>query len=936
MGDSSDMRISLPPGTVLRGQRSAYKVNNIICLSERSVTVSCFDGDNRERRLKLYNGDSSVTEETQVFLMKHAMQGVVLPTDIGEYSGLRFSVYEKINATSAESFPISIDVLMGKIIPQMAYLIDKYHKMNVLLRDICPSHILYKPDERKIAYCGFNNVAFLRGKASTTKEPGHGQEQSYIAPEVGKYGYSRSSDYFSFGTAILTMLKGDNPIEGIARKDFIEQLKIGRVPGIDVEHLRNTSFELYSSEDRVMYLVLGLLIPDPRNRWEYGEIRCWLNGQQIPLVQKGNRLKYQFNEPFVVGNTRCWNERQLAQALASTKTAWTESVFSDLLSFAKKQSMAATQELQEYKNDSSISSCGKIFRSIYAIDPHINGLWWKGIRYDDAEGIAKAIQNKRLSENIASTMLKDSVFSFFERTRSKYGSGNAVPINELVSIEASEAAEGGKGVQRFLMLFSGDVDSRYFEFDNNKYKSIYELLVKFKNDGKSLREKSPGLLRNQSFQAWLWAKGMEPSGREADRIAKEAPQQSMYFLLCLCEELEKDDSAKKLARSIFLKWGDFSPVVWLCSNVRYYNVVSETDRSLFDVFRNTKFKLDSTIDELSRVASNLVSDYQMFVTRTLDNPFVLENEKIDEFSYGYYPQYESGYFCCHWINGLEVCPAFLSSVGDSIDSGEIGKWLKEGEDDEVKRLNEKASVLPDFSNDSTDEGRYLSSCNKNIACSVLMVIVAVVLLILTRHYSFGLGIIAFVASVLFPVNSFFWYTQKKNRIELWTRNKQDIQYRHSFIEGKIKNIHKRNNEIYSGIVSRKQNKVKITDDGVNTAALTLDNPEALDLSTWQKVMAYLSSYGFVMMATIYLGNAYSSFLSVSIYAVIYGIGAPFLINRRRFVNSCFAWTITTLIVTGASLFGGMAYGSSFFVTMNWIPVVCLIVIAVLCIIMMFM
>ena len=95
MSDLGNMRISLPPGTVLHGQKGTYRVNNIICLSERSVTVSCFDRNNRERRLKLYNGDSSLTEEVQVFLINHAMQGVVLPIDIGEYSGLRFSVYER-------------------------------------------------------------------------------------------------------------------------------------------------------------------------------------------------------------------------------------------------------------------------------------------------------------------------------------------------------------------------------------------------------------------------------------------------------------------------------------------------------------------------------------------------------------------------------------------------------------------------------------------------------------------------------------------------------------------------------------------------------------------------------------------------------------------------------------------------------------------------
>lgn len=936
MSDLGNMRISLPPGTVLHGQKGTYRVNNIICLSERSVTVSCSDRNNRERRLKLYNGDSSLTEEIQVFLINHAMQGVILPIDIGEYSGLRFSVYEKIDATSADAFPISIDVLVSKIIPQMAYLIDKYHKMNVLLRDICPSHILYKPNEGKIAYCGFNNAIFLRGKASMTKEPGYGQEQSFVAPEVGNYGYSKWSDYFSFGTTILSMLKGYNPIESVDRKEFIEQLKNGRVPGMDVGHLRNTPFELYSAEDRVMYLVLGLLILDPRNRWEYGEIRCWLNNQKIPLVQKGDRVQYQFDEPFKLGELKCWNEKQMAKALAASKIAWTESVFTELMTFATKQGMNVIQELKEYKNDNSVSSSGKIFRSIYTIDPYIDGLWWEGVKYGDTKGIVQAIQNKRLSENVASTMLKDSVFSFFEKTRSKCGMGTGVSISDLVSIEATEAGEQGKGVKRFLMLFSGDVDSRYFEFDENKYKSIYEFILKYKNDGKNLRDISSELLRSQSFQAWLWAKGMESSGREAARIASETPQQSMFFLLSLCECIEKDDSAKKLARTMFLRWGDFSPIVWLCSNVKFYDIVSETDRSLYDVFKNTKFRLDNTLDELSRMGSNLVSDYQMFVSRTLDNPFILENERLDDFSYGYYPQYESGYFCGHWINGLEVCPAFLNSVGEGIDSGELNNWLQKGEDDEIKRLNEKASTLPDFSNDNTDEARYLSVCNRNIVCSIFMLVVAVILLLLTRHYSFGLGVVAFAASVLFPANSLLWYAQKKSRIELWTRNKHDVQSRQSSIEGKIRNIHIRNKEIYNGIINRTQIKVQKSRDGVNVVALTLDNPETLDLSTWQKVMAYLSSYGFVMMAAIYLGNAYSSFLSASIYAVIYGIGAPFLINRNRFVNSCFAWTITTLILTGASIFGGMTFGNSFFVTMNWIPVVCLIVIAVICIFMMFM
>ena len=931
MSDSQDMRLSLPPGTVIRGKRDAYKVNNIICLSERSVTVSCSDSKNREWRLKFYNGDSSINEEIQNFLMNHTMQGVVLPSDIGEHSGIRFSVYKKIDATSAESFPIAIDILVGKIIPQMAYLIDRYHNMNVILRDICPAHILYKPDEGKIAYCGFNNATFLRNKATITKEPGYGQEQSFIAPEVGNFGYSKCSDYFSLGTTILSMLKGYNPIEDVDRKSFIDDLKNGKVPGVDVEHLRNTPLDLYSAEDRVMYLVLGLLIPDPRKRWEYGEIRCWLNNQMISLVQKGERIRYQFNEPFILGDKKCWNEKQLAMTLASSKTAWTESTYMRLAEFAQKQRFKCAHEIGEYGNDKLISCSGKIFRSIYSINPHIDGLWWEGVKYRDTQDIVQAVQNKKLSEKVISTMLKDSMFSFFEKTRAVYATGKQISISDLQSIERTEIAETGKGVQRFLMLFSRVSDDRYFELRGSKYKNIYDFVLKYKNDGGTLRNISQELLRDQSFQAWLWAKGMESAGREAERVASQNPQQSMFFLLTLCESIEKSENAKKLARTMFLRWGDFSPIVWLCSNIKYYEVVSEADRSLYDVFKNMKFRIDNSLEELSRKGSDLVSDYQTFVGRTLNNPFILENESIDDFGYGYYPLYESGYFCCHWINGLEVCPAFLYSVGDSVDTGEINAWLGNGADDEIKNLNERASSLPDFADDNTDETRYMAVCNRNIGCSILMLIVAIILLILTRYYSFGSGLLAFGASILFPVNSLFWYAKRKNRIDLWTRNKQDVRAGQSYIEGRIRNIRTRSQEIYNGIINRSQNKTRKADEGVNVVALNLDNPETLDLSFWQKVMAYFSTYGYVMLATIYLGNVYSSFLSASIYAVIYGIGAPFLINRRRFVNSCFAWTATTLILIGASIFGGMTFGNSFFVTMNWIPIVCLIVIAVICI-----
>ena len=936
MDDSGNMRISLPPGTILKGQREAYKVDNIICLSERSVTVSCSDRKGRKFRLKFYNGDTSITEEIQSALNKLPMQGVVLPVDIGDYSGMRFGVFPQINSTSTDLFPVSISTLTTKIIPQLSYLINQYHKSGIILRDICPSHILYKPDEEKIAFSGFNNAALLRGKATITKEKGYGQEHSYIAPEVAKYGYSIWSDYFSLGTTILTILKGRNPIEKVKREDFIKQLMSGIVPGIDVAHLRTTPFELYSAEDKVSYLVLGLMIPNPKDRWGYGEIRCWLNGQKIPLVQKGERVKYEFDEPFSIGNLKCWNCKQLSIVLAKSDFAWTEDTVRRLIQFTNNKIPSLGDQIAKYVNDSSVTSSGKLFRFIYTLYPQLDGLWWKGKKYKDTFDIVMNVQNMTLSNNQVSEMLTNGVFSFFEDIRFKINIGSGIGISEIKEVERIERQEAGKGVQRFLMLFSSDSASRCYEFEGSRYKSIYDFLLKYKNDGGALRNVSCKLLKSQSFQAWLWAKGRSEAGEEAKRIAENAENQSLYMLLSLCENIDDDVRAKKLARMLFLKWGDFSPIVWLCSNVKFYNVISASDQNLYEVFKNTKFSTEAALEELSQKANALVSDYQIFVSRTLDNPFVLENENLDDFNYGYYPQYESGYFCCDWINGLEVCPAFIKTTGGKIDPNVISAWLKTGEDDETKRLQEKLKSLPSFNSSDTDEVQYLNNCNKNIGFGIFMLVIVVILLVLARNYSIELGVLAFATSVLFPINAILWYAQRKNNIDLWIRNKNDVESRHTFIEDRIQNVKRRSMEIFDAIQNGRMVETKKSGSSINIVSLNLDNPDTLELNTWQKLMAYVSTYGYVMMATIVLGNIYASFLSATIYAVIYGIVAPNLLNRKRFVNSCFSWSVTTLIVTGASIFGGVTFGNLFFVTMNWITVVCLIAIVAFWIFTMFL
>lgn len=935
MNSNDDFRFSVPPGTVLKGVKGQYKVVNIICISDRSVTLSCTDASNSSWRLKVYNGNSSVTEELQRSLLGARVNGVLCPSDIGDYSGLRFAVFRKIDgATSADKYPVSIQVLTNKVVPQMAQVLEQYHRSRILLRDICPEHMLYMPNEEKISYCGFSNVVALSGKATTTKAPGYGQHFSFIAPEVEQYGYSSCSDYFSMGVTLLSILRGYNPIEKVDQRAFYEQLNKGAVPGIDVQHLRNTSPSLYSAEDKILYLILGLLISDPSKRWGLGEIRCWCNNQMIPLVQNGPRIAYQFNKPFIIGTKKYWNARMLAKGIAAQKQAWSDGFVNNIPEFCTKQMLGCSSELARYKSDSSLSVSGKIFRYIYVLDPSINGFWWNGFQYVDTNELINAVKRGGLELTELSNILRDSALSFFETRRQSLGI-QGINIQEIEALERTEAAEPGKGAQRCLMLFSGNNHNRLFTVEGKKYFTLSDLIIGYRANGKKLRELSASILVDNSFQAWLWAKGIETAGSEAARIASSNPEQSFYLLLSICESEIKDENVKRKARELYLRWGEYSPIVWLAQNVKYYQCTSDSHRSLYDTFLQAKFNLNTTLEGLSRFSNELVSDYQLFVSRTLTNPFLLENDNIENHSIGYYPLYEAGYFCCKW-EGFEVCPAFLKSIGEWIDAKAIKDWLEKTSKEEEEILRKKNNSIPVLSSTRIEnETDYLAVCNRNFWSAVFMIVFAVVLLALSFRGHLTVGPLAFVAAILFPIFSLNWYYRRKAHAEIWVRNKAELGNRRSVIDSQINNLKFRKNAIEQDIISGKPAKSIVADKIVSTSYSDIEDPQLLNLSNGQKIMAYVSTYGFVMLATSAIGNIYQSFLLASLYALVYGIAIPFLIQRRKFVNSCFGWCIITTSVALASIAGGIAFGTSFFVTMNWVSLVIVAGFAIGCLIVLF-
>lgn len=919
MDNKDDIRISLPPGTILQGNKGKYTVINIISLTQRSLTVSCSDEEGKTWRLKLYNGNSSLNSQTQKALLEINMpKGILIPHDMGEISGLLFVVMPEISAKSTDKNLVSVELLVKKIIPQLAYIVNEYHKRKILLRDISPSHILFQLATEEIMYCGFSNPALLQGNATLTKEEGFGQEPSFLAPEVESHGYSIYSDYFSLGMTLLCILKGYNPFEKMTREEFLENLSKGNLPDLNIEHLKNTSYELYSMEDRVMYLILGLMLPNPMYRWGYGEIRCWINEYQIPLIPKGKRPVYQFSKPCVLMNTQCWNQKQIAYLLASDSSLWNDGVLKQILEFSKEQGLSIQRFLSEIFEDEKISQKGKAFRFIYQLDAAINHFWWDGISYTNTQDILSAIKSGSLSLQSLSQMLQDGAISYFEENRANLGISDEFDLSEIKNVEYDERNESGKGVYKCLMLFANRPEDRFFIVDGRQFYDISQLLEFYEADGNTLKTLSYQILCDYSFQAWLWAKGRGEYGNEAMYFAQKEPSQSFMIFLTVSEELTNEEISKQIARKLYLKYGDYAPIKWLCDHIGDYEVTKHADRVSYDVLANVEFNLELTLAQLSTKANHLVKDYQSFVSNTLNNPFILENEKMEDFAFHYYPLYAGGYFCCHWENEIEVSPDFLRSIGILPDENVIREWIEAASNEESERMTERMASLPSVYPSENVEG-YLQECEKNMHGSILSGIVILVLFFMGMKYSLEFSLLALVVAWGFPTFSYFWYKSKLNCAKDRIESNRLIENKQSEICQAISKISQRSEFLLNGLMENEQVQMIRSDSTITTDLATPPSLPSLQFNIAIQILAGISLTAVAYLGLIASEQFFFHFWASHIFVVLYVLVLPFLVVKKLYKES-FRWSITSGAIGFGIIFGTMLFGDQFIVTANWIVV----------------
>lgn len=208
-------------------------------------------------------------EEVQQKLQTIDSEHCSLPTEVGEYDGRAYEVYDYVDGGTLADVTESVyrqDTFVLAFVDQIATALREIHHAQLQHRDLKPANILMRsiePPHIMLADFGASAMTELDVHVTTTR-----RTTRYAAPESFAGVTSFASDWWSVGLIVLELLTGHAAMDGIDDRAFI--LSIMTRPVVIPEDV-SESWRL---------LLKGLLTRDPALRWGQEQVDAWVAGDE--------------------------------------------------------------------------------------------------------------------------------------------------------------------------------------------------------------------------------------------------------------------------------------------------------------------------------------------------------------------------------------------------------------------------------------------------------------------------------------------------------------------------------------------------------------------------------------------------------------------------------------------------------------------------------
>lgn len=306
---------------------------------------------------------SEVRERLKAIPPEHCV--IVLEAGVSEghaYELMEYCELGSLRQLAQQGKPTA--AVLESIVRELATAIASVHAAGLIHRDLKPENILIRTQEPlDLILTDFGISSVLD---ATQRLTGMARTLPYASPESLSGMIDVKADYWALGMILLELALGQHPFASLSE-------------AVILHHLTTREIELHAVSDPYLRKLLrGLLLRDPKARWDDAQILRWLARDRslpdaVETIAMGG-----FREPYHIGRDICHSKEQLAVGLARN---WDDGVRdisnAQLLAWFRdvQKDQNAVRILLALREDKKLSVDVQLLRLILHLAPGIPPVW---------------------------------------------------------------------------------------------------------------------------------------------------------------------------------------------------------------------------------------------------------------------------------------------------------------------------------------------------------------------------------------------------------------------------------------------------------------------------------------------------------------------------------------------------------------------------------
>ncbi|MCM1170596.1 MAG: protein kinase [Clostridium sp.] len=615
-------------GMDIKGVYGTYTITDIYSEGGEAILFLATAGENKYI-VKYYVAVKRMSRDKREafisLLYNQECRYIVPLVDYGEYNDKLFDVYSFFDGGNLAEHATELDLsfIVKTVIPNVNEALNVIHSKGIVHKDIKASNILISNDGSYVMLSDLGIMSLVEEQSGMGYTRNNFWTNGYAAPEVLGGTPTISSDYYSFGITLLSLINGGIDLfAGMDLPDIVMRTNGGRIPLLDRQKFVDKVFGTFTLKERIEGLICGLTIFDPNDRWGYKEIIEWCDGKrEFPLIEKEERIEVDFSNPFYTRDgEKIYQLSELADYLASnwdyTKKDVMRKNISQWLASQRPDKSSLLDDLVEKEVvvvEDDIDCL--FFKAIYLLDDHIPKIWWKGKSYKDFSSLASAVKDGKA--DVRSLLVK-RVFSWFIKyNKSIHDNDDLSAVIRGLEDRAQSNSEMTQYL--FVMHFLTAQTERTIKINNKEFHNVEQIVDYLCDLPSGLEVFCQELLNSNLFFAWMIFNGYEDHIKNATKdlaVLDNTDCERRVFVL-----LDAIASNNIKLRNYVIHRGDNAHIFWLKSHIDDYLYLNPYVLNLKNIFVSAQVDTVNTINEIITSLEKLEESYIEFDKALYNYPF---------------------------------------------------------------------------------------------------------------------------------------------------------------------------------------------------------------------------------------------------------------------------------------------------------------------------